>query len=254
MPNPFECVARWFLVFAGTIWVGTCQAQTYKCKSATGQISYQQIPCAQPSGTGVTSPQADEGRIKKWCTSPDSARCEAARGCAAQGALEATLAQCIQKAEARLRVDEEARAIKTKKYLDAERELNALRNTKREPLAAGNPLEVFRVGDYWENDALVKTLDRYGKPDFLLKGNEVRFSYQETTYSLLTRKRNTTDVPAIYIVTSIERYVERSSAHTSAPTPTIECWQVGAAARKLGAGFFETPGIVDEARRQGKCR
>lgn len=244
----------------GVLISSASQADLYKCKDGSGQMIYQQVPCTLPgissgSGTSKSSPSG----VQSHCAAGETLRCRAARHCETEGALGATLSECMRRTELRLfeeaevaRKNAEMREREKQKGIAKQRDDEALQNMHREPMAARNPIEVFRVGEYWDNNALMQTADRYAGTKYTGSGIIIR--YEGEFYVLNAVKRNTTDTPAIYIVHSIKKYEREASARSDLPDRRPECWQFSAQARKEGVGFFEAPAVAEEARRQGLCR
>ena len=127
--------------------------------------------------------------------------------------------------------------------------------------APASPLEQFVPGSIWESPLLASALDKYPAVKYY-PDQSVRIPTKGGAYKIQTRKLNDTDIPARYVIVSVE-FLKNSTAPPPASPPgtsgssdsrsVVDCYALSKYAEARGHGFIEGGAIVKEAERRGAC-
>lgn len=120
---------------------------------------------------------------------------------------------------------------------------------------AGDPIKLFKIGSLWESNALATTFDKFSEIKYELAGNKIALNFNGKKYTITTKKRNDTDIPAIYRIENVTtQNGENFKAAPDLSKKIVSCTDVGAQAKAKGHSFMDMMNIMDAAKKAGNCQ
>lgn len=179
---------------------GSCQEQ-----AAAAGMSDSSARGATPASSSNTIAE-----IRTRCDglpieSPNFAACLARLSCVEDGIAEGALVDCIgNRLDAKVREAQALLAQRRAEQARAEAELALMKGlyVHRVPLALDDPRRVFREGERWQIDALIKTRERYGA-NAAFTGPSFRVEYRSEIFTVRTRMLSATQSPAVCEIVAV---------------------------------------------------